>query len=44
MHEDEIATIILDEAFAVHKHYGPGLFERVYEAALAGCLEEHGLK
>ena len=43
MHENEIAKIILDEAFAVHRHYGPGLFERVYEAALEGRLIHRGL-
>jgi len=43
MHENEISTIILDEAFAVHRHYGPGLFERVYEAALAARLQQRGL-
>lgn len=44
MHENEIATIILDEAFAVHRKYGPGLFERVYEAALEGRLLNRGLR
>ena len=44
MHENEIAKIVLDEAFAVHRHYGPGLFERVYEAALEGRLLKRGLK
>jgi len=43
MHENEIATVILDEAFAVHTHYGPGVFERVYESALAGRLLSRGL-
>ena len=43
MHENEIATIILDEAFAVHTHYGPGIFERVYESALEGRLQRRGL-
>jgi GxxExxY protein len=44
MHENEIASIILNESFAVHRRYGPGLFERVYEAALAGRLRQRGLK
>jgi GxxExxY protein len=43
MHENGIATIILDEAFAVHTHYGPGVFERVYESALEGRLVSRGL-
>jgi hypothetical protein len=29
MHENEIGTIILDTAFAVHKELGPGLLERL---------------
>jgi len=44
MHENEIVKIILDEAFVVHRHYGPGLFERVYEAALEGRLLKRGLR
>jgi GxxExxY protein len=44
MHENTIAKIILDEAFSVHNHYGPGLFERVYEAALEGRLLKRGLR
>ncbi len=43
MHENEIATIILDEAFAAHTQYGPGIFERVYESALEGRLVKRGL-
>ncbi|TXB63828.1 GxxExxY protein [Phaeodactylibacter luteus] len=43
MHENKIADIILDEAFAVHRHYGPGLFERVYEASLEARLKARGL-
>jgi GxxExxY protein len=29
--ENEIATQALDIAFKIHKLYGPGLFESVYE-------------
>ncbi|MCB0635668.1 MAG: GxxExxY protein [Lewinella sp.] len=43
MHENEIVTMILDEAFAVHRYYGPGIFERVYEAALEARLKRRGL-
>ncbi len=32
MTENEIAKIILDAAFKIHKKLGPGLFESVYEA------------
>lgn len=42
MHENQIARAILDEAFDVHNTYGPGIFERVYEAALAGRLRDNG--
>lgn len=29
--ENEIAKIVLDAAFSIHKGLGPGLFESVYE-------------
>ena len=31
MTENEIATLVLDVAFKIHRQYGPGLFESVYE-------------
>ena len=31
MTENEIATSALDICFAIHRQYGPGLFESVYE-------------
>lgn len=31
MNENEIATLALDICFKIHKQYGPGLFESVYE-------------
>jgi len=31
MKENELATIALDICFSLHKQYGPGLFESVYE-------------
>lgn len=31
MDENEIAKLVLDVAFKIHKQYGPGLFESVYE-------------
>lgn len=34
MHENEIATLILDAAFEIHKALGPGLLESVYEETL----------
>jgi GxxExxY protein len=44
MHFDEITAIVIDEAIAIHRELGPGLFEIVYEAILAGRLESRGLK
>ena len=31
MTENEIATLALDICFKIHRQYGPGLFESVYE-------------
>jgi GxxExxY protein len=31
MSENEIATLALDICFKIHRQYGPGLFESVYE-------------
>jgi GxxExxY protein len=44
VHVDEISAIVVDEAIAIHRELGPGLFEIVYEAILAGRLEARGLK
>lgn len=44
MTENEIATIIVDAAFKIHKTLGPGLLESVYEAALKYELQKRGLK
>ena len=43
MNENEIATIIVDAAFKIHKTLGPGLLESVYEA-LKYELQKRGLK
>uniref|UniRef100_C6E0J7 GxxExxY protein n=1 Tax=Geobacter sp. (strain M21) TaxID=443144 RepID=C6E0J7_GEOSM len=40
MTENEIATVIVDASFKVHKHLGPGLLESVYLAVLAYELEQ----
>ena len=37
MTENEIATLALDIAFKIHRKYGPGLFESVYEEVF--CYE-----
>jgi GxxExxY protein len=44
MTENEIATQIVDAAYKIHKQFGPGLLESVYEALLAAELEKRGLK
>jgi GxxExxY protein len=36
--EDELATIVLDEAFELHRLLGPGLLESVYEECLFQML------
>ena len=43
MTENQIATIIVDCAFKVHKTLGPGLLETVYQAALKYEMEKRGL-
>lgn len=35
MRENELATIVLDISFEIHRTLGPGLFESVYEEILA---------
>jgi len=42
--ENDLAAIIVDRALQVHRELGPGLYESVYETALAFELEEAGLK
>ena len=44
MNENEIATIVVDAAFKIHKTFGPGLLESVYEATLKYELQKRGLK
>ena len=43
MHENEIGTILLDAAFAVHKELGPGLLESTYEVCLSYESVQRGL-
>ena len=33
----------MDAAYCIHKHFGPGLFEMVYEVSLAHELRKRGL-
>src|SRR5262249_17939164 len=34
MHENEISSLIIAAAIDVHRYYGPGLVEKIYEEAL----------
>jgi GxxExxY protein len=43
MTENEIATIIVDTAFRIHRDIGPGLFETVYERIMVVELTKRGL-
>jgi len=43
MTENEIATIIVDTAFHIHRDLGPGLFESVYERIMEVELTKRGL-
>ena len=40
---EEIARIIVNSAYKVHKELGPGLLEKVYEACLAHEISKAGL-
>ena len=42
--ENEIGTVVVDAAIAVHRALGPGLLESVYEVALAHELSTGGLR
>jgi GxxExxY protein len=41
---DALATIAVDCGFKLHKSFGPGLLESVYEAILADTLMKRGLR
>jgi GxxExxY protein len=41
---DELSSMVLEEAIAIHREFGPGLYESVYESVLAGRLRKRGLK
>ena len=43
MTENEIGTIVIECAIAVHRELGPGLLESVYEVALAHEIGVRGL-
>ena len=44
MNENDIGSIIVDQAVHLHKELGPGLLESVYEILLAYRLRQAGLK
>ena len=44
MHENEIATKIIDAAFKIHKTVRPGLLESVYETLMAHELTRRDLR
>ena len=44
MNENEIGTIAIESAIAVHRELGPGLLETVYEVALAYELQQRGIQ
>ena len=42
MTENEIANVIVDLCYKIHRQYGPGLFESVYERILCFELNKMG--
>lgn len=44
MTENEVAKIIVDVAFHIHRQLGPGLLESVYEAIMIIELRKRGLQ
>jgi len=42
MTENEIGTLVIEAAIAVHRELGPGLLETVYEVVLARELHDRG--
>lgn len=43
MSENELAKIVVDVAFHIHKELGPGLLESVYQKVMAHELRKRGL-
>lgn len=44
MHENEVARVIVDASYKIHRKLGPGLLESVYEAVLSHELQKRGLR
>jgi GxxExxY protein len=42
--ENELATLILDKAFYIHRELGPGLLESIYERVFIHELKKSGLE
>lgn len=40
---DELSSMVIEEAISIHREFGPGLFESVYESVLSGRLRKRGL-
>ncbi len=40
---DELSSMVIEDAIAIHREFGPGLFESVYESVLTGRLRRRGL-
>ena len=43
MNENDIGTVVLEAAIALHRELGPGLLETVYEVVLSDELQKRGL-
>ena len=43
MTENEISKLIVDLCFKIHKQYGPGLFENVYEEIFSYEWKKNGI-
>src|SRR5262245_14915124 len=43
MHENQVATSVLDSAFKIHRHLGPGLLESVYKECMFYDLNKKGV-
>jgi len=44
MNVEKVSSVAVDTAFHLHRDFGPGLLESVYEAVLARMLEERGVR
>lgn len=42
--EESIAKNIVDAAYTVHKEFGPGLLEKIYEVCFCHELSKRGLR